>query len=227
MSRSAPQAFNPSYVLLRDDIVSRIPYGARRILDVGAADGTLGAHLLEARPDREVHGVESDAAMAAVASQRLSSARHADAEELDWDAVGGPGPFDCIVFADVLEHMREPGDVLARAVGRLAEDGIVVLSVPNIRHASAIWSIVVRGTFPRRARGLFDETHLRWFTTRDIVAMCSGVGLAVSEIELNLRLFDAPGGKVNDWVGRQRWLGGVPLLRQFLGYQIVVSAVRP
>ncbi|MDX2380329.1 MAG: methyltransferase domain-containing protein, partial [Acidimicrobiia bacterium] len=131
------------------------------------------------------------------------------------------------VFADVLEHLRDPHHVLAQAVDRLAPGGTVVVSLPNIRHVSAIWSIVVRGTFPRRSRGLFDETHLRWFTTRDAVGLCAGVGLEVRDVDLNLRLLDAPGGTANDWIAGQAWLGRVPLLRQFLGYQIVLTAVRP
>ena len=227
MTGSPDAEFNPSYVLLREDIVARIPESARRVLDIGAADGTLGAHLLDGRPDRKVHGVEADEAMAAVAVHRLSSVECVDAEQLDWSSVGGREPFDCIVFADVLEHLRDPQHVLAQAVGRLAPGGTVVVSLPNIRHVSAIWSIVVRGTFPRRSRGLFDETHLRWFTTRDAVGLCAGVGLEVRDVDLNLRLLDGPGGTANDWIAAQRWLRQVPLLRQFLGYQIVLTAVRP
>ncbi|MGB0112655.1 MAG: hypothetical protein WBP59_05500, partial [Ilumatobacteraceae bacterium] len=111
------------------------------------------------------------------------------------------------------------------ATAMLEPGGTVVLSLPNIRHVSAAWSIFVRGSFPRRSRGLFDETHLRWFTPGDVRAMCESVGLGVETVGFNARLLDRPGGGANDWIARQRWASSVPIVREFLGYQVLVTAV--
>lgn len=217
---------NPSYVLLRHDIAERVPVSADRILDVGAADGTLGAFLLAQRPGREVHGIEADPTLAATAASRLTSLLTGDAETVDWARFDADGPFDCAVLGDVLEHLRDPGAVLAAVAERVAPGGTVVVSVPNIRHVSAWWSIFVRGSFPRRSRGLFDATHLRWFTRRDTVELLRAAGLHVTGVGFNLRLLDRPGGRVNAWVGRQAWVARVPLLRELLGYQVLVTATR-
>ena len=223
---TAAAAVNPSYVLLRHDIADRVPLSADRILDVGAADGTLGTFLLAQRPGREVHGIEADATLAATASSRLTSLYTGDVEAVDWARFDGGGPFDCVVLGDVLEHLRDPGAVLAAVAARVSPGGTVIVSVPNIRHVSAWWSIFVRGSFPLRSRGLFDATHLRWFTRRDTEELVRGAGLRVTGVGYNLRLLDRPGGRVNEWVARQRWITRVPLLRELLGYQVLVTAIR-
>jgi 2-polyprenyl-3-methyl-5-hydroxy-6-metoxy-1,4-benzoquinol methylase len=218
------ETFNTSYVGLRPDICSRVPEGAVRILDVGASDGTLGAFLLDQRPGREVYGIENDSEMAEVASKRLTGIHTGDVETLDWSAVKADGPYDCIIFADVLEHLREPLSVLRSAADALAPGGTVILSVPNIRHISAAWSIFGSGTFPQRSRGLFDRTHLRWFTTRNARELCSSAGLHVDEVGYNFRLLDRAGGKINDFVAVQLWLRSIPVIRELLAYQIVITA---
>lgn len=225
-AESAPAVANPSYVLLRHDIVERVPLSADRILDVGAADGTLGAFLLEQRPGREVHGIEADAHLANTAASRLTSLHTGDVEAVDWARFDGGRPFDCAVLGDVLEHLRDPDAVLQAVAERIAPGGTVIVSVPNIRHVSAWWSIFVRGSFPRRSRGLFDATHLQWFTRRDTEALVRGAGLRVTGVGYNLRVLDRPGGRVNEWVARQRWITRVPLLRELLGYQVLVTASR-
>ena len=52
------------------------------------------------------------------------------------------------------------------------------VSVPNARHFSLVWDLVVHGTFGYTECGHRDSTHLRWFTRRDIVAAGRGRGLA-------------------------------------------------
>src|SRR5206468_11590837 len=37
---------------------------------------------------------------------------------------------------------------------------------PNVAHWST-YANLLRGTWPRRSEGIFDATHLRWFTLRD------------------------------------------------------------
>jgi hypothetical protein len=104
---------------------------------------------------------------------------------------------------------------------------VVVISIPNIRHVSAMYSIAIRGRFPRRERGLFDKTHLRWFTYDDAVALCRNAGLEVLRVTPLLRLRDLPGGRTNEWL--DRLLGpfrSVRLVRDFLAYQFLLTATK-
>ncbi len=46
------------------------------------------------------------------------------------------GPFDVIVFSDVLEHLPSPDDMLKLAIRGLKPGGIILASVPNFAHWS-------------------------------------------------------------------------------------------
>jgi glycosyltransferase involved in cell wall biosynthesis len=81
--------------------------------------------------------------------------------------VKGEGPFDIVVAADVLEHVRDPGLVLDDAHGALAANGSLIVSVPNFAH----WYVRARtllGTLDYDQRGLLDRSHVRFFTRRSI-----------------------------------------------------------
>lgn len=162
----------------RPEVVAMVPGGVLRVLDLGCASGALGA-ALKARDGCEVVGVEGDHAYAVAAGKRLDRVVEADLETADLD---GLGRFDCVVAADVLEHLREPWTVLARAVGLLDHGGVAVVSLPNARHWEVLWQIGARGTFPRRSQGIFDATHLRWFCLRDAWLLLDEAGLAVEEV---------------------------------------------
>ncbi|MBL0037720.1 MAG: methyltransferase domain-containing protein [Nitrosomonadales bacterium] len=66
--------------------------------------------------------------------------------------------FDCMIFADILEHLIDPWQALRQAVEHLKPGGTAIISVPNIRHISSLNSIFLQGTFPRIGRGMFDRT---------------------------------------------------------------------
>ncbi len=217
---------NPSYVCRRPEVVALVPANARAVLDIGCSDGTNGAELKALAPGRRVVGVEFDPVLASKAAARLDSLIQCDLDDsLCFESLG-ESVFDCIIFSDVLEHVRDPWTTLRNAMDYLSPDGVVVISLPNVRHVSALWSIFVRGTFPRRDRGLFDRTHLRWFTQNDAVALCSQAGLRVDKITANLRLFDLPKGRVNRVVRACRPLAAVRPIAEFFAYQFLFLASR-
>ena len=88
------------------------------------------------------------------------------------------GPFDVILFGDVLEHLRRPGEVLAAARPLLAPGGRVVTSVPNIGVWRGRWTLL-RGRFPYADSGLFDRTHLRFFTRASAQTMALEAGYRI------------------------------------------------
>src|SRR6185436_18361828 len=90
------------------------------------------------------------------------------AEDIPLDRVREHAPFDALLFADVLEHLREPADVLARFATLLSPGGYVIASLPNVRHHTVLWNLFRRGYWPHRDRGIHDRTHLRWFAKRNI-----------------------------------------------------------
>ncbi len=161
------------------ELLEKIPLHAATILDVGCAQGALGADYLRRNPRARVLGIDLDPVAAAIASTRISEVFCGDVE-------ANPMPFevpegiDCIVYGDVLEHMVDPWRLLAAQVKYLKPEGTVLVCMPNIEH----WTIVAKllnGSFEYRDMGLLDRTHLRWFTPRTMATALTDAGLDLSD----------------------------------------------
>ncbi len=205
----------------RPEVQALVPTGARRILDLGCSSGALGAALKQ-RQGAEVVGVELDTAYAKDAGAVLDEVVVADVEQFLAD---GPrdhvGAFDCLIAADLLEHLRDPWGALAAAVDLLEQAGTAVISLPNVAYWETFWQLGVKRTWPRRDDGIFDRTHLRWFTLRDAWEMMDGAGLEVTRVSRRYRL------KPGDW-RTERWarpLARTPL-RPFFVFQHVIVGVK-
>jgi methionine biosynthesis protein MetW len=210
-SRRAHAYENP-----RPEVAALVPRGARRILDLGCSSGALGA-ALKARQEAHVTGIELDGDYARDAERRLDRVVRADLESA---ALDGLGPFDCLIAADVLEHLRDPWTTLRRYAGLLDAGGAAVVSLPNVRHWETFWQVGVRGTWPRRSEGIFDRTHLRWFTLADAHALIEGAGLRVEEVVRVTRVRGAPSGL-------DRLVPDVPGVRALTTFQHVIGARKP
>jgi SAM-dependent methyltransferase len=174
---------------------------------------------------RTVVGIEREPAFAQVAANSLDEVICADLEKFDWESALNGRTFDCIIFADVLEHLVDPFRHLASARDHLCSGGVVVISLPNVRHLSVLFSVFLRGTFPRRDRGIFDDSHLRWFTLSDACECLNSVGLDAESRGYNLRWGDRGGGRVNRLLNRlPHWLASCFPLREFLTYQFCIRA---
>jgi len=164
----------------RSDVMGLVPEGAVRILDVGCAAGVMGGALKRQNPKREVVGLECDKKAAEEAGGVLDKVFRADAERF-WP----PYPehyFDCIVYADVLEHMRDPLAALKRHKRLLAPHGVMVMSIPNVRHFSVVGGLL-EGRWQYRDEGLLDRAHLRFFTLTEIREMLEAAGLEAVSIQ--------------------------------------------
>jgi 2-polyprenyl-3-methyl-5-hydroxy-6-metoxy-1,4-benzoquinol methylase len=195
----------------------------RRVLDLGCASGVVGA-ALKARQGCEVVGIELDPAYAADAADRLDRVVRGDLDVLASGdaALLDLGRFDCLLAGDVLEHLRDPWLVLGRFAGLLDPGGAAVVSLPNVRFWETFWQVGVRGTWPQHAEGIFDRTHLRWFTLRDAWALLEGAGLRVEAVRRVARL--RPDGEPDTPAART--LAKVPGVRPFVTFQHVLRARR-
>jgi len=183
--------FNPSYIGPRDDIVKLIPDRVKKVLDVGCSIGVLGESI-KRKNDAEVIGIEVDEKMANVAKEKLDRVIVGDVEKVNLTDYLSSNYFDCIIFADILEHLTDGWKVLTRSVNLLSGNGIIIASIPNIRHYSTIFSLLFRGVWPYRERGIHDRTHLRFFTLKNIREMFRGAGLEITRIERKYRIIEKP-----------------------------------
>jgi SAM-dependent methyltransferase len=183
------------YAGLNRQLLEAVPQDALTVLEVGCAEGRLGAALKDLEPRRRVYGVERVAAVAERAAARLDRVFTLDVERESPDLA--PGSVDCILFGDVLEHLVDPLGVLSRLAPLLARGGRVLCSVPNVQHHSVVTALH-RGEWQYQDAGLLDATHLRFFTWASFMKLLLAAGLAprivgVAPVPVDPRLLQAMG----------------------------------
>lgn len=167
------------YTHSRPEVARLVPRTARNVIDVGCASGALGRGLKRERPGLAVRGVEPVAEAAEAARAVLDDVHHGGAE--DAPPTSWP-PADCVVLADVLEHLVDPWAVLRAWRSRVPDGATFVISLPNVTH----WTVrrdLLLGHFEYRDEGLLDRTHLRFFDSAAAVALVEGAGLRIERFE--------------------------------------------
>ena len=162
-----------SHALLRERLRA-MPAGMR-LLDLGAA----GGHLGRAVRDRCAYlaGVEPDLSLPPSCRVGYDDWRAAEALSAgDWEI-----PFDAVVCADVLEHLPQPEELLARIRTWLRPGGVLVVSLPNVANVTVRASLLF-GHLPYAERGILDRTHLRFYTRSTAKSLIEGAGFRVRSI---------------------------------------------
>lgn len=108
------------------DLVLRIAAGGR-LLEIGPGGG--GFLELARGAGFEVEAVEQDEACCSFLESAIGARTYCTADPAS--VVRKVGPWDVIALWHSLEHLSEPGDVLAAAAGALASGGVVILATPN------------------------------------------------------------------------------------------------
>lgn len=167
------------YRLVRQEILAAIPTAARRVLDVGCAAGKLG-QALKARQSCHVTGVELHPRAAALASAVLDEVIRADIDTVVDDL--RDGAYDCIIVADILEHLVDPWRTLRRLASKLEPsfESRLIVSLPNVAHWSVVLSLL-SGEWQYANAGILDCTHLRFFTPAAAERLIHASNLVVDE----------------------------------------------
>lgn len=208
--RPANESVNRYYEWCREDILSLIPKEAHSILSVGCASGATESRLVE--KGCRVVGIELNPHAASMARSRGIDVIEKDALDAQVDLDGEI--FDCIIYADVLEHLARPVDVLKGNLKSLRIGGTIVISVPNFRHITVLAALFCGGEFKYSEAGIFDETHLRITTCKSTCRWVTGLGMEVERIE---------------WIHHGRLMRLVSAisfgtLREFTAKQVIVVA---
>ena len=154
----------------------------RKILDVGCADGSLGARLV--KQGREVIGLEKDERLCVQAKAVLTQAITGDAQSglLPFSS----GYFDAIMYADVLEHLIDPAALLKQHRTYLKHGGTLIVSLPNVRYYKVMEQVFLKGVWDYRDAGILDKTHMRFFTLTNMKELLGQAGYEVLEIKRNI-----------------------------------------
>ena len=166
------------YKLNRSEMLQFLPAGLNSLLDVGCSEGGFGL-LVKQTFNCIVWGVEPMEAPAFAASKKLDKVFNAFFN----DALSIDRQFDAITFNDVLEHMPDPWSVLKKCRSLLSDNGSIVASIPNILYFHDFIGMLLSKDWKYEEAGIFDKTHLRFFTKKSIIRLFEESGYQVTSIE--------------------------------------------
>jgi len=173
---------------LKRSLYSSHYYAARligrdqRVLEIGCGDGAFGSELV--RAGNHVVGVDSHPKVPLQAG--YGNVIEADLESgLVGRLPNSKAQFDRILLLDVLEHLRDPHNLLEQCKAALDGRGKLVVSVPNGVNLT-VRLMVLFGRFEYSDRGILDWSHLRFFTNRTIRALLERHGLRITAVHYSV-----------------------------------------
>ena len=173
----------PSYYKnIRKDILSIVPSDAKNILEIGCAAGMTGNELKK-KSGVYVAGVELDHNAAIEAKSLLDDVIEGDIEDIDLPYKNET--FDCLLFADILEHLKDPLTVLKKTSKLLKPTGTLIASIPNVQYLGVV-SQLIEGNWTYQDEGILDRTHLRFFTYHEIEKLFTDAGYEIIQVHETL-----------------------------------------
>jgi 2-polyprenyl-3-methyl-5-hydroxy-6-metoxy-1,4-benzoquinol methylase len=190
-----------------------------RILDLGCGAGAFASRARAL--GHHVTGV--DAEELPYVGQRCDVFVQADLDRGLPDEITAGAPYDVVVCAAVLEHLRRPEDLLAQLRSVLVPRGAVLASVPNFGHWYSRGRTAL-GLFDYDQRGILDHEHVRFFTRRSFERLTRNAGLTPLRRQVTGLPLDAltttPQGPLSRAVGAADRLA-VALRPTLFGYQLI------
>ena len=172
---------NYNYVgRIRDEILPLWPEQCARVLEIGCGAGATLAYLKRMELCSWTAGIELHHETASHARSQVDLLLEGNIEQLDLPFE--PGSFDVVLCLDVLEHLIDPWQVLKTIKGLLTQKGVIIASIPNIRHASIVLPLLLQGRWEYSESGLLDRTHLRFFTRSTSIKLFESSGYRVDHV---------------------------------------------
>jgi len=164
------------------DTASSVVKVGGRALDVGCGNGQFAPYIKD--KFNEIYGAEiaKEAALIAQKQNVLTSLM-----DLNVSLSYKGNTFDAVTCLDVIEHVLDPGSLIAEMYRVLRPDGQLVLTTPNIRNFRNIYTLIFRGIFPQTSPDTFvwGGGHLHFFTRKDIKNIFKKAGFKRMEFVIN------------------------------------------
>jgi len=181
---------------IRMDIISLIPLDPeQKILEIGAGAGNTLLYIKENGMAKAVMGIEL--MEIPDSNQRHPLIDKFQIANIEHESVQAPEEyFDIIICADVLEHLVDPWSAVDKLSRFLKKDGLLIVSMPNIREWKTLGKVVFQGNFNYQTTGgIMDKTHLRFFCKKNIYQLLNTPNLSTFYCRPNFMLKVVPEGK--------------------------------
>lgn len=172
------QPHSEYYANARPEIVPFLPEIYTRVLEIGCGEGRFRLNM---KRDCEYFGVEFCAHAAAAAETLLDRVFVGS-----YDAVARDIPdsyFDLVICNDVIEHMPDHHQFLARIKEKMRPGAFLVGSIPNVRYLPNLFSILFDKEWRYTDSGLLDRTHQRFFTMLSLQRTLLEMGYTVESLK--------------------------------------------
>ncbi len=179
---SLKQATKDYYHHVREDLLPLIPENVKTVLEIGCGAGKTGEYLKN-NNKCFVAGIELNPEAVKEASQVLDEVIEGNIEDIDLPFI--EHSFDCLLFADVLEHLVNPLSALKKSLKYLKPNGSVIASIPNVQYFGLI-NHLIEGNWTYQDEGILDRTHLRFFTLKEIKKLFKDAGLGIVAVDETL-----------------------------------------
>ena len=163
---------------LRPEMLALLPDSAKTVLDVGCGEGVFAKQIKD-KNNAEAWGIELMEEPAQLAAKVLDNVFVGPYQKFLDDLPDDY--FDVVYCNDVLEHLVDPYSFLGGLKSKLSANGVVISSIPNIRYLDAFQKIILQKKFEYQEHGIFDKTHLRFFTKSSIAQMYKDQGYEIIE----------------------------------------------
>lgn len=171
------------------DLLTLIPSEVKTLVEIGCSSGALAREYKKINRHCHYIGVDIVPEYVKLAKRFCDTAIALDIETADSVFLREKLSSECWIFADSLEHLRDPWALLSKIRKIIPANGCIVACIPNAQH----WSVQARlsiGDFRYQDMGLLDKTHLRWFTRATIVEMFENAGFQI--VAGKPRILDEP-----------------------------------
>ena len=137
-----------------------------RILDLGCGEG----HILKMLPNSyEKYGVDISKTALKLANDKNIHIKLCNLnKDFPFDM-----KFDFIICSEVLEHLKNPSNVLENVKKHLTKDGLFLVTTPNITHWRHRVSMLF-GKFPN-----YDKTHINFWDLNSFIKLLHNYGYEI------------------------------------------------
>lgn len=169
-------------------IIKNIPknLNPRKIFDIGCGNGSNARIFKKKYPTSKIDGITLSLEEKKACQDVLNKCWIYDIEH-GLDNLLTKQTYDIILLSHVLEHLKNPANVIRSVSKFLTPNGIIILAVPN----TLFWRQRIKfffGDLTYTETGILDKTHLRLFTYQNIEDLLQ---LKEQPLEKKIKLGDA------------------------------------